>query len=69
MDEDSIQHTMQLFHFCHAELYAASVDHLHDMLSIQLTPSERPSALKVFLIWAKCLREGGLAELEDEGHP
>lgn len=69
MDADSIQHTMQLFHLCRAELYAASVDHLHDMLSIQITPSERPLALKVFLIWAKRLRQGGLAELEDEGHP
>ena len=59
----------QLFHARHAELYAVSVDPLHDLVSIWITPSENPSALKVFLIWAKRLRAGGPAGLGDESLP
>lgn len=45
----------QLFHFYHEELYPASADLLLDLLSIWITPSERPFTLKVSLIWAKWL--------------
>ena len=45
----------QLFHFRHEELDPASADLLLDLLSIWITPSERPFSLKVSLIWAKWL--------------